>query len=144
LTGGDAFTGRLYLSPRTIGSQLYRIFPELDITSRTQLASGSISLTTLSVSPGPDSRGAVTVQPARQSGDGSRTPGRRSTMAANRDPHQGGQPVMTTTKAPVVFSHGLWLHASSWQPWQERFAEAGYEPAAPDWPGDADTVQASR
>jgi len=48
---------------------------------------------------------------------------------------------MTTTKAPVGFSHGLWLHASSWQPWQERFAEAGYESASAD---DADTVQASR
>ena len=30
---------RLYLSPRTIGSHLYRIFPKLDITSRTELAS---------------------------------------------------------------------------------------------------------
>ncbi|MFE3105504.1 AAA family ATPase [Nocardia tengchongensis] len=29
---------RLYLSPRTIGSHLYRIFPKLDITSRGQLA----------------------------------------------------------------------------------------------------------
>jgi len=30
---------RLYLSPRTVGSHLYRIFPKLDITSRTQLGS---------------------------------------------------------------------------------------------------------
>jgi DNA-binding CsgD family transcriptional regulator/tetratricopeptide (TPR) repeat protein len=30
---------RLYLSHRTVGSHLYRIFPKLDITSRTQLAS---------------------------------------------------------------------------------------------------------
>jgi DNA-binding NarL/FixJ family response regulator len=30
---------RLYLSPRTIGSHLYRIFPKLDITSRTELVS---------------------------------------------------------------------------------------------------------
>jgi DNA-binding NarL/FixJ family response regulator len=30
---------RLYLSPRTVGSHLYRIFPKLGITSRTQLAS---------------------------------------------------------------------------------------------------------
>jgi ATP/maltotriose-dependent transcriptional regulator MalT len=28
---------RLYLSPRTVGSHLYRIFPKLDITSRAQL-----------------------------------------------------------------------------------------------------------
>jgi DNA-binding CsgD family transcriptional regulator len=30
---------RLYLSPRTVGSHLYRIFPKLDVTSRAQLAS---------------------------------------------------------------------------------------------------------
>jgi DNA-binding CsgD family transcriptional regulator len=30
---------RLYLSPRTVGSHLYRIFPKLGITSRTQLGS---------------------------------------------------------------------------------------------------------
>ena len=29
---------RLYLSPRTISSHLYRIFPKLDITSRGQIA----------------------------------------------------------------------------------------------------------
>jgi DNA-binding NarL/FixJ family response regulator len=29
---------RLYLSPRTVGSHLYRIFPKLNITSRAQLA----------------------------------------------------------------------------------------------------------
>ena len=51
---------------------------------------------------------------------------------------------MTDTKAPVVFIHGLWLHATSWAPWQELFAESGYEPVAPGWPGDADTVEATR
>jgi pimeloyl-ACP methyl ester carboxylesterase len=51
---------------------------------------------------------------------------------------------MTGTEAPVVFVHGLWLHASSWAPWQERFAEAGYESFAPGWPGDADTVEGCR
>ena len=51
---------------------------------------------------------------------------------------------MTSTKAPVVFIHGLWLHASSWQLWQQLFAEAGYEPLAPGWPGDADTVEGCR
>jgi len=51
---------------------------------------------------------------------------------------------VTGTKAPVVLVHGLWLHASSWAPWQERFAEAGYASFAPGWPGDADTVEGCR
>jgi len=51
---------------------------------------------------------------------------------------------MTGTKVPVVFIHGLWLHATSWEPWQELFAEAGHEAVAPGWPGDADTVEATR
>ena len=45
---------------------------------------------------------------------------------------------------PVLFIHGLWLHASSWTPWVHLFREAGYEPQAPGWPGDGDTVEASR
>jgi pimeloyl-ACP methyl ester carboxylesterase len=51
---------------------------------------------------------------------------------------------MNGTKAPVVFIHGLWLHATSWAPWQEQFASAGYETFAPGWPGDADTVAGCR
>jgi pimeloyl-ACP methyl ester carboxylesterase len=51
---------------------------------------------------------------------------------------------MTTTRTPVVFIHGLWLHATSWAPWVDRFREAGYEPVAPGWPGDSATVEASR
>jgi pimeloyl-ACP methyl ester carboxylesterase len=47
-------------------------------------------------------------------------------------------------RTPVVFIHGLWLHATSWAPWQEMFAEAGYEPYAPEWPGTPDTVAAAR
>ncbi|WP_433053537.1 alpha/beta hydrolase [Dactylosporangium sp. CS-033363] len=48
---------------------------------------------------------------------------------------------MTT---PVLFIHGLWLHATSWDPWVQLFREAGYEPMAPGWPGDGETVEASR
>ena len=42
---------------------------------------------------------------------------------------------------PVVFIHGLWLHASSWAPWEEFFGSAGYETIAPGWPGDQETVE---
>jgi alpha-beta hydrolase superfamily lysophospholipase len=45
---------------------------------------------------------------------------------------------------PVVFIHGLWLHATSWNPWIELFREAGYAPIAPGWPGEPDTVAAAR
>ena len=51
---------------------------------------------------------------------------------------------MTADQTPVVFIHGLWLHATSWAPWQELFAAAGYQPLAPGWPGVADTVEAAR
>jgi pimeloyl-ACP methyl ester carboxylesterase len=46
--------------------------------------------------------------------------------------------------APVLFIHGLWLHASSWDGWIDRFAEAGYAGSAPGWPGDPDTVLEAR
>jgi pimeloyl-ACP methyl ester carboxylesterase len=44
----------------------------------------------------------------------------------------------------VLFIHGLWLHASSWDRWIERFRSAGYEPHAPGWPGDGATVAECR
>src|SRR5256886_17612108 len=44
---------------------------------------------------------------------------------------------------PVVFVHGLWLHADSWKPWVELFRAAGYDPVAPGWPGDSATVAES-
>ncbi len=45
---------------------------------------------------------------------------------------------------PVVFVHGLWLHADSWAAWIERFTAAGYVPVAPGWPGDGATVEETR
>src|SRR3989441_10623682 len=44
---------------------------------------------------------------------------------------------------PVVFIHGLWLHANSWKPWIELFRAAGYNPIAPGWPGEPATVAES-
>ncbi|GLY28870.1 alpha/beta hydrolase [Kineosporia sp. NBRC 101731] len=51
---------------------------------------------------------------------------------------------MTSTRVPVVFIHGLWLHASSWQAWAERFAGQGYEPVFPGWPNEPATVEEAR
>src|SRR5437879_10924818 len=41
---------------------------------------------------------------------------------------------------PVVFVHGLWLLASSWDRWRTLFEEHGYTTLAPGWPDDPDTV----
>jgi pimeloyl-ACP methyl ester carboxylesterase len=48
------------------------------------------------------------------------------------------------TAIPVLFIHGLWLHATSWSSWIDLFRQAGYAPTAPGWPGDAETVEESR
>jgi pimeloyl-ACP methyl ester carboxylesterase len=49
-----------------------------------------------------------------------------------------------TAARPVVFIHGLWLHATSWSPWIEQFRDAGYEPLAPGWPNEPATVEDAR
>jgi pimeloyl-ACP methyl ester carboxylesterase len=51
---------------------------------------------------------------------------------------------MTETRPQVLFIHGLWLHATSWQPWVDLFHKAGYQASAPGWPGDRDTVADTR
>jgi non-heme chloroperoxidase len=51
---------------------------------------------------------------------------------------------MASTGTPVVFVHGLWLHADSWGSWVDLFREAGYAPIAPPWPGDSSTVEETR
>jgi alpha-beta hydrolase superfamily lysophospholipase len=45
---------------------------------------------------------------------------------------------------PAVFIHGLWLHATSWNPWLDLFRDAGYSSIAPGWPGEPDTVAEAR
>jgi non-heme chloroperoxidase len=50
----------------------------------------------------------------------------------------------STGYRPVVFIHGLWVHTCAWQPWQDLFTEAGYEPHAPGWTGDGATPAVTR
>jgi pimeloyl-ACP methyl ester carboxylesterase len=45
---------------------------------------------------------------------------------------------------PVLFIHGMWLHATSWRPWIGCFEECGYKPLAPGWPGEPDDVEGAR
>ena len=57
---------------------------------------------------------------------------------------------LTTTKAvrppktPVIFIHGLWLHAHSWRLWVDYFNGLGYAASAPGWPDFPDTVAEAR
>jgi non-heme chloroperoxidase len=44
-----------------------------------------------------------------------------------------------TGRQPVVFVHGLWLLAGSWDPWRELFASKGYTTVAVDWPDDPES-----
>ena len=43
-------------------------------------------------------------------------------------------------KTPVIFIHGLWLLASSWDRWAAVFEEAGFAAVTPGWPDDPQTV----
>ncbi len=47
-------------------------------------------------------------------------------------------------RVPVVFIHGLWLLASSWDRWAAFFDAEGYAPVSPGWPDDPDTVAEAR
>ncbi|OXM63292.1 alpha/beta hydrolase [Amycolatopsis vastitatis] len=51
---------------------------------------------------------------------------------------------MAEPGTPVVFIHGLWLHATSWNPWIDHFRAAGYAPIAPGWPHEPETVELAR
>jgi non-heme chloroperoxidase len=49
-----------------------------------------------------------------------------------------------TSRIPIVFVHGLWLHAESWNNWLQFFREKGYQATAASWPGDSETTEATR
>lgn len=51
---------------------------------------------------------------------------------------------MAAGEKPAVFIHGLWLHATSWSPWLDLFRHAGYEPMAPAWPNEPQSVSEAR
>ncbi|HVU12415.1 MAG TPA: alpha/beta hydrolase [Phototrophicaceae bacterium] len=45
---------------------------------------------------------------------------------------------------PIVFVHGLWLLASSWDHWRTFFEERGFSTIALGWPDDPETVDEAR
>ena len=46
-------------------------------------------------------------------------------------------------RRPVVFIHGLWLLASSWKEWQQRFEAEGYATVAVNMRGSGTPIVAS-
>src|ERR1700749_863947 len=79
-----------------------------------------------------------------QSADSSRAGTARATMTAVTATAPSRSIPMNTTRTPVVFIHGLWLHASSWDPWVDLFTAEGYAPVAPGWPGVPETAELAR
>jgi non-heme chloroperoxidase len=69
-----------------------------------------------------------------------------STQAATITPREAAQVERANAsgKTPVVFIHGLWLLASSWDRWAELFEQAGYAAVTPSWPDDPDTIDEAR
>src|SRR5258706_14554938 len=45
-----------------------------------------------------------------------------------------------SARTPVVFIHGLWLLAGSWDRWATVFEQAGYAPVQPGWPDDPESI----
>jgi non-heme chloroperoxidase len=58
--------------------------------------------------------------------------------------HGPEEHIMPEAAIPALFVHGLWLHATSWQEWTDLFRANGYDPIAPGWPHEADTVEGAR
>jgi alpha-beta hydrolase superfamily lysophospholipase len=59
---------------------------------------------------------------------------------AVEEKHRSVSPTRTT----VIFIHGLWLHATSWEPWLDLFDASGYDALAPGWPNEPSTVDEAR
>ena len=47
-------------------------------------------------------------------------------------------------KRTIVFIHGLWIHATSWQSWMSFFNQHDYKTLNPRWPGNLPTVAECR
>ena len=71
---------------------------------------------------------------------------RTATGTSTIDEHEAEEVERANTsgRTPVVFVHGLWLLASSWDRWATVFEEAGYSALSPGWPGDPETVQEAK
>jgi len=71
---------------------------------------------------------------------------RPTTSTSTIDEHEAEEVERANTsgRTPVVFVHGLWLLASSWDRWATVFEEAGYSALSPGWPDDPETVKEAK
>jgi len=65
-------------------------------------------------------------------------------MAISQRERREAEAANASGRPPVVFVHGLWMLAASWQPWRDRFEAEGYATLAPQWPDDPETVEQGR
>jgi len=65
-------------------------------------------------------------------------------MAITEQEQQQIEKANASGNVPVVFIHGLWVLASSWDNWAGVFEEAGYAAVQPVWPDDPLTVEEAR
>ncbi len=65
-------------------------------------------------------------------------------MAITEQEQQQVEQANASGRTPVVFIHGLWVLASSWDNWAGVFEEAGYAAVQPVWPDDPPTVEEAR
>lgn len=65
-------------------------------------------------------------------------------MAITAQEQQQIEQANASGKTPVVFIHGLWVLASSWDNWVGAFEQAGYAGVTPVWPDDPLTVEEAR
>ena len=106
---------KLFLSHRTVGSHLYRMFPKLGISPAGSSAPRCSHPTEAGASPA-------------HNVDGTRT--RSPTMADSPD--------------TILFIHGLWMTPRSWENFASRYESRGYKVLAPGWPGTEGEVEALR
>jgi non-heme chloroperoxidase len=50
---------------------------------------------------------------------------------------------VATHRSTILFIHGMWLHAASWEAWVRYFAQSGCDAIAPGWPGEVATPSAA-
>jgi non-heme chloroperoxidase len=65
-------------------------------------------------------------------------------MSLSRRERSEVEAANASKRPTVVFVHGLWLLAGSWDGWRRMFEDSGYATVSTDWPGDAETVDEGR